>query len=256
MIASELRLFLVALQFLTRIPVRSFDGFQPEWLDRSAKYFPLVGAVVGASAAAVIIATTAIFPQPLPMVFGLATAIAVTGAFHEDGLADTADGLGGGLTPDSRLDIMKDSRIGTYGAVALITMFAMKASAMIALGPIVMALALIPAHATARLATVFAIRLMTYAGDAGAAKVKPLATGLNNRELVVAVALGLVPGLLLLNPVTFAAGLIAGSLAAALVAYQARRLIGGYTGDILGAIEQVFEAAFLVAAAAVVAGPG
>ena len=74
-----------------------------------------------------------------------------------------------------------------------------------------MALALIPAHATARLATVFAVRLMTYAGDEGAAKVKPLATGVTNRELVVAVALGLAPGLLLLNPVTLVAGLIAGT---------------------------------------------
>ena len=256
MIASELQLFLVALQFLTRIPVPSFEGFAPEWLDRSAKYFPLVGALVGLAAAIVILATTAVLPQPLPMVFGLATAIALTGAFHEDGLADAADGLGGGLTRERRLEIMKDSRIGTYGAVALITMFAVKASALLALGPIMMALALIPAHACARLATVIAIRLMSYAGDADAAKVKPLATGLNNRELVVAVVLGLVPCVLVLTPATFAAGLALGGFAAVCVAYQAKRLIGGYTGDILGAIEQVFETGFLVAAAAVIAGPG
>lgn len=256
MIAEEWRLFLVALQFLTRIPVPSFEGFDASWLDRSAKYFPLVGGLVGTLAAVVILGATAVFPQPLPMVFGLAVAIAITGAFHEDGLADTADGLGGGLTRERRLEIMKDSRIGTYGAVALITMFAIKASALLAMGPIMMALSLIPAHASARLATVIAIRVMAYAGDSDAAKVKPLATGLTNTELSVAIALGLIPGILILTSATFAAGLILGSCAAALVARQSQRLIGGYTGDVLGAIEQVFETGFLVAAAAVIAGPG
>jgi adenosylcobinamide-GDP ribazoletransferase len=256
MIAHEWKLFLVALQFLTRIPVPSFAGFDPTWLDRSAKYFPLVGVAVGAIAAVVVLGTTVIFPQPLPMVFGVAIVIALTGAFHEDGLADTADGLGGGLTRGRRLEIMKDSRIGTYGAVALITMFAFKASALLAMGPIAMAVVMIPTHACARLATVIAIRVMTYAGDAEASKVKPLATGLDDRELTLAILFGIVPGLILLSPVTFVAGLILGTFAAAAVAFQSQRLIGGYTGDVLGAIEQVFETGFLVAAAAVIAGPG
>jgi adenosylcobinamide-GDP ribazoletransferase len=256
MISKEWRLFLVALQFLTRIPVKSFDGFDPSWLDRSVKYFPLVGAVVGAIAALVALATTAVLPQPLPIVLALAAGVAVTGAFHEDGLADTADGLGGGLTPESRLEIMKDSRIGTYGAVALISMFAIKATALISIGPIAVAFALVAAHAAARLATVVVIRVMPYAGDRDAAKVKPLATSVTTAELAVAMALGLAPGLLLLSPVTLGISIATASLASALLAYQSLRLIGGYTGDVLGAIEQVFETAFLVAAAAVIAGPG
>ena len=256
MIAREFRLFLVALQFLTRIPVRSFDGFEPSWLDRSAKYFPAVGALVGAICAVVVLATTAVLPQPLPMVLGLAAGIAVTGAFHEDGLADTADGLGGGLTRERRLEIMKDSRIGTYGALALITMFAIKAASLLAIGPFVMALVLIASHALGRLATVIAIWVMPYAGDSDAAKVKPLATSPAGSEVAVALALALIPGLLTLYPMTLAAGIVSGALAAGALAYLSYRLIGGYTGDVLGAIEQVFETAFLVAAAAVIAGPG
>ena len=190
------------------------------------------------------------------MLFGLAAAIAVTGAFHEDGLADTADGLGGGQTREQRLEIMKDSRIGTYGTIALVTMLAIKATAMMQIGPIQMIFAFIAAHAAARLASVIAMRLMDYAGDRDAAKAKPLATEITGRELAIAVALGILPGFLLLSFATLTVSLIVAALAAAVVARKAQKLIGGYTGDILGAIEQVFETAFLVAAAAVIAGPG
>ena len=256
MIAAEIKYFLVAVQFLTRIPVKSFDGFEPKWLDRSAKYFPLVGAFVGVIGGIVIAATTPILPQPLPMLFGMAAAIAATGAFHEDGLADTADGFGGGQTRAQRLEIMKDSRIGTYGTIVLVAMLAIKATALMQIGPIQMILAFVAAHAAARLATVVAVRAMPYAGDLDAAKVKPLATAVSGGELGVAVILGLLPGLLLLSLTTLTISLVVACVASALLAFQAHRLIGGYTGDVLGAIEQVFETAFLVAAAAVIAGPG
>ncbi|MEQ1652442.1 MAG: adenosylcobinamide-GDP ribazoletransferase [Hyphomicrobium sp.] len=256
MIAHEWRLFLVALQFMTRLPLKSVNEFDPAWLDWSAKYFPLVGAVVGALGAAVIVSSSAVLPQPLPMLFGVVTCIAITGGLHEDGLADTADAFGGGQTLERRLEIMKDSRIGTYGALALISMLAIKATALLSIGPIQMALALIAAHAAARLATVIAIRLMPYAGDVAAAKVKPLATGATGSGLALALVFGMLPGFALLNTVTFTISILTASLAAGLLAYQSKRLIGGYTGDVLGAIEQVFETAFLVAAAAVIAGPG
>lgn len=256
MMANEIRYFLVALQFLTRIPVGRIDGFETAWLDRSAKYFPLVGVIVGVIGSAVIVATTPLLPQPLPMMLGLCAALAATGAFHEDGLADTADGFGGGQTREQRLEIMKDSRIGTFGTLALVLMLAIKATALMQIGPIQMIFAFIAAHAAARLACVVVMRVMTYAGDTGAAKVKPLATAVTGRELAVAAAFGLLPGLLLLKLVTFTFALVIAALAAALLTHQSKRLIGGYTGDVLGAIEQVFETAFLVAAAAVIAGPG
>lgn len=256
MISQEFRYFLVALQFLTRIAVKPFENFDPAWLDRSAKYFPLVGAFVGAIGATVIVAATPFLPQPLPLLLGLAAAIAVTGAFHEDGLADTADGLGGGQTREQRLEIMKDSRIGTYGTIALVTMLAIKVSAMMQIGPIKMVFAFIAAHAAARLAALIAMHVMDYVGDRETAKAKPLATAISGNELAIAVVFGVLPGLLLLDLAALTIALVVASCAAAVVARQAQKLIGGYTGDILGAIEQVFETAFLVAAAAVIAGPG
>ncbi len=255
MIAREIRLMLVALQFLTRIPVPSFDGFEPQWLDRSAKYFPLIGALVGGVCAAVMLATSLVMPQPLPMLIALAAGILLTGGFHEDGLADTADGLGGGLTRERRLEIMKDSRIGTYGVLALMIALGLKATSLSVVDPITAVPILIAAHAGGRLATVIAIYLMSYAGDEQAAKVKPLATRLSGAEMLAAILLGLTTGLICLNAVTLAIASACGFAAAAALALVSKRLIGGYTGDVLGGMEQCFETLFMVAAVSIIAGP-
>lgn len=255
MIARELRLMLVALQFLTRIPVRSFDGFEPQWLDRSAKYFPLIGALVGGIAAVVMLTTSLVMPHPLPMLIGLAAGILLTGAFHEDGLADTADGLFGGLTRERRLEIMKDSRIGTYGVLALMIALGLKATSLSIIDPITAVPVLIAAHTGGRLATVIAIYLMRYAGDEQAAKVKPLATGLSAGEMLLACVLGLTAGLICLTPVTLGLAAACGFAAAAALAFVSKRLIGGYTGDVLGGMEQCFETLFMVAAVSIIAGP-
>jgi adenosylcobinamide-GDP ribazoletransferase len=189
------------------------------------------------------------FWQPLlASLIAVAVGVMVTGAFHEDGLADTADGLGGGLTVNRRLEIMRDSRIGTYGGVTLMLALAMKVTALSALDVATGISALVAAHASARFATVVAIGQMPYAGDADGAKVKPLATGLTGREMVVAAAFGLAPALLL-DPTCFMLALIGGAVPALALAYQSQRLIGGYTGDVLGAMEQVFEIGFLLAVA-------
>ncbi len=256
MIQREIRLFLVALQFLTRIPVPSFDGFETEWLDRSLKYFPLVGALVGTICAAVLLISAIFLPQPIPMLLALISGVAVTGAFHEDGLADTADGLGGGQTIPQRLEIMKDSRIGTYGAVTLMLVLGLKFAGLTSLDPAMAVRALIAAHAGGRLAAVLAVYGMAYAGNTDKAKVKPLATGLTRPECLVAVTLGLIPATLLLPFTTACAALGLGFCGAAVLVAISQKSIGGYTGDVLGAIEQVFETAFLLGVVAVVAGPG
>lgn len=256
MIAREVRSFLVALQFLTRIPVKPFAAFEPSWLDRSAKFFPLVGALVGLIAAAVLLAASAVAPQPLPVLLAIAAGVAITGAFHEDGLADSADGLGGGATRERRLEIMKDSRIGTYGALALGLVVAVKAAALMALDPMMAASSLVAAHAAARLGPVVAIRALDYAGDEQSAKVKPLATSATNGELAVATVFALGPAAVVLPLDAALTATIIGAAAALCLALIARRLIGGYTGDILGGVEQVFEAGFLIGAAAIIAGPG
>lgn len=250
-VIQELRLLCVAVQFLTRIPLPSFDGFETSWLDRSAKYFPLVGVLVGLITGGVLLAAAELWPQPIPALLAVGAGVLLTGAFHEDGLADTADGLGGGLTRDRRLEIMKDSRIGTYGVAALGLALALKVTCLAALPPAEGTAALVAAHAGARLMPLLMIRFAPYAGDAAAAKVKPLATGLTTSELTFAVIIAA----LALGP-AFGSGfamVVAALLAlaaAGLVALVALRLIGGYTGDVLGAMEQVAEVAILLAASA------
>jgi adenosylcobinamide-GDP ribazoletransferase len=244
----EARYILVALQFLTRLPVPSFVGFDTSWLDRAAKYFPLIGGLVGLLSGLTLMVASHFWQPLLASLIAVAAGVLLTGAFHEDGLADTADGLGGGLTVNRRLEIMRDSRIGTYGGVTLMLALAMKVTALSALDVATGVTALIAAHAAARFATVVAIAQMTYAGDADGAKVKPLATGLTSRELGIAAIFGVAPTLLL-DPTCFMLALIGGAVPALALAYQSQRLIGGYTGDVLGAIEQVFEIGFLLAVA-------
>ncbi len=186
---------------------------------------------------------------------GLAAAIALTGALHEDGLADTADAFGGGSTRERCLEIMNDSRIGTFGTLALIVALALKAAALSPLDPLATAHVVIAGHAGARLAAILTLWALPYAGGSDA-KVSQTPSTMTLPEVSVAVALGLMPGLLVLPPVTLLISMIFASVAAALMALLARRKIGGYTGDVLGAVEQIYEVAFFVSTAAVIAGPG
>jgi adenosylcobinamide-GDP ribazoletransferase len=227
----------------------------PDWLSRSAKYMPLVGALIGAIAGGVVMATAIVFPDPLPIVLGLATAIVITGALHEDGLADTIDAFGGAKTREHCLEIMKDSRIGTYGTLALIIVLALKAAALLPLGYSMAARVLIAGHASARLASVLALSALPYASP-GNAKVGEKTSALRPSEVVVAIVLGLMPAFLVLDLTTAVISLAFAFVTAAAVAMIAKRKIGGYTGDVLGAIEQVYEATFFIFAAAVISGPG
>src|SRR4051794_38699834 len=108
-----------ALRFLTVVPAPTVDHVADDWLMRSVKYFPLVGIIVGGVSAAVLLLASKFWVGFLPALLAVAASMALTGALHEHGLADTADGLGGGRSREARLTIMKDSRIGTYGVLAL-----------------------------------------------------------------------------------------------------------------------------------------
>ena len=251
----QLALFLVAVQFLTRLPVPLLHDFQPHWTARSARYFPLVGALVGLVAAGVFFAASQIWSGALPALLAVTAGILVTGAFHEDGLADTFDGLGGGQTPARRLEIMKDSRIGTFGALGLCLTLAVKVAALAALPVWTGALALIAAHAGGRAAAVIGMRMLPYAGDRDHSKVKPVAEGVTTGEVLIGVLftiLTMIPMILLAPPVAMIA-VVAGGVMAASIAALASRLIGGWVGDTLGAMEQMFEVGFLLALAGVLA---
>ncbi len=245
MLRQEAAFAIVAVQFLTRLPVPRLRSFQPSWLNGAAAYFPLAGLIVGCISAALLMVASTIWPQPVPALLAIAAGIVVTGAFHEDGLADTADGLGGGQSREQRLEIMKDSRLGTYGAVALLVMLALKVACLALLAPIDGAIALVAAHMGARAVPVVASAIVPYAGGAGA-KVAPMRPSRN--RIVLALACGLLP-FLVLPLVPAATALAAGSLASAGLLGKARRLIGGQTGDVLGAAEQTFETVVLLALA-------
>lgn len=242
----ELRLMAVALQFFTRVPVPRALGFEPEWLNASARHFPLIGCLVGTVAALVL----AIGSQGLGTSIGVWLSIAatawLTGAFHEDGLADTCDALGGAVSRERALEIMKDSRIGSYGAVGLVLVLGLKVAALTSL-PLALALpALLLAHTASRAAAAVLIRVLPYAGEVSQAKAKPLAQRIS--AVGMAVALGWVAvlsaGLLALRwgwwpYVAISLGLVAAGTLACGRWFRSR--LGGITGDTLGATQQITE---------------
>jgi adenosylcobinamide-GDP ribazoletransferase len=256
----ELRLAAVALQFLTRVPVPRWVGFEPAWLHQCVRHFPLVGALVGAWGAAVLWAALWLWPPLVASLLSLIATVWLTGAFHEDGLADTCDGLGGSVSRERSLEIMKDSRIGTYGAVALVLALGLKVATVSALSSADLALALtalVWSHAASRAAPVVLVWRLPYAGDAEHAKAKPLATQVAPAGVVVALAWVLLLSLgawwataaatsaTLVLALPLAA--MAAALATAACARWLRRRLGGFTGDTLGATQQIVEGASLLA---------
>jgi adenosylcobinamide-GDP ribazoletransferase len=213
-LAHQVRLLVCAVQFLTRVPTPNLKTFEPDWITRSARYFPLVGQGVGAVCAGVLLVGERLWSAPVGAILALAVGLLITGAFHEDGLADTADGLGGGQTPARRLEIMKDSRIGTYGACALIMVLALKGTVLTST-PIA-AVLLLAAHGLGRAAAVVAMRLTPYAPSGEAGKWKPVPLGVRTSEVLVALLMATWPRVLL--PPGVALMLLGGSLVATMVA--------------------------------------
>lgn len=248
-----MRLFLVALQFLTRLPVR-LKGFEPAWLNVCVRHFPLVGMLVGAVGALVLMIAGQIWPPWVAAVLALVATIALTGGFHEDGLADTFDALGGVVPRDKALAIMKDSRIGSYGALALGLSLMLRAAllAALVLRPTALAVsALLASHAFARAAAVGVMVSLPYGGDADHAKAKPLALAVAPRDFTIALAwcvpLSAALAVWAEQPQRLLLSLAAAAAVAALMRQWLKRRLGGYTGDGLGATEQLAEIAVLLA---------
>ncbi|WP_423460654.1 adenosylcobinamide-GDP ribazoletransferase [Ottowia sp. VDI28] len=257
-VLQALRHFLLALQFFTRIPITgslaAWVGYSPAMLRASSAYFPAVGWVVGCVAAAAMALALAVLPAG-PMA-ALAAAflstiatVWLTGAFHEDGLADTADGLGGGVTRERALEIMKDSRIGSYGTAAMGLALGLKVVLLALLaqrGAWAVAAALLSAHALSRLAPLVVMRSLPYVSDEGHAKSKPIADAATGQDFRIA-CLWSLPALLLIGQAHGAAHLVMALLLwAAALAFTwrlLRRRLQGFTGDTLGAVQQVCELA-------------
>ncbi len=242
-VRRELEYFFGAVRFFTRLPVPAWVGHSSEMLNHSARYFTLVGLIVGLIGALVFALTSFFFPKTLAVLLAMAATILVTGAFHEDGWADMVDGFGGGWTRERTLEIMKDSRIGSYGAIALVLLLLAKFMALVELDMLLVAPALIAGHALSRLCATSVMHFLEYARDEG--KAKPLATRISVGELAVAGLFGVI-ALALLPPLSVITGVLLAAAATAYLTRKFHRRLGGYTGDCLGATQQLSEVAFYI----------
>jgi adenosylcobinamide-GDP ribazoletransferase len=281
--AHQFRLLLIAMQFLTRVPVPAWVGFEAAWLQACLPYFPVVGGFVGLCGAVVLAAASAWWPSTVAVVLSMAFTVWLTGGFHEDGLADTCDALGGAVSRERALEIMKDSRIGSYGSLSLILMLGLKAAVLTALAtPLITELnsaetshvrqvllvwtmmGLIWCHAASRLVPVWLIRLMPYGGELAHAKAKPLAMQVSSVAAVSATFNTALIGVILWGWLAFegwptgtlssAIGYasLAMAFGAAVCARWFMRRLNGFTGDTLGASQQITEVMGLLAWLAVV----
>jgi adenosylcobinamide-GDP ribazoletransferase len=243
-----------AVRFLTILPVPDADRApDPDWLTRAMTFFPIVGVGIGVLSAAALLLGNSLFGPTLGALLAVTTSIAVTGALHEDGIADVFDAFGGGWTVERRLEIMKDSRIGTYGTLALGLSVALRVAALAQLPMWAALAALVAGHAAARATPSFVTRKMSYAGNLATMKIGYADAAMRKDErvlMLISAALAALP-LLLVSPVAALIGLGCGATLATALAAWAKRLIGGYTGDVLGATTQVFEIGFLLGVAAV-----
>ena len=257
----ELQLFFVALQFLTRLPVPRWVGFESAWLTTCVRHFPLVGAIVGLWGAGVLWLGAQLWPAWVAATLAVGATAWLTCAFHEDGLADTADGLGGSVSRERALDIMKDSRLGAYGAMALMLVLSCKLALLALLGAqlrlMEIAAVLVGAQVISRYTPLWLIRRLAHVGDTARSKSKPLADQISLKALCAA-TLWTVPAAFLLAWLVSPWCLLAVLVAAALVTLRMSRWLaqrlGGFTGDCLGAVQQITELSVYLAVALVIMG--
>lgn len=240
----------IALGFLTRIPIPRTVEHTPENLNDAARYFPATGLLVGIFAALIYTLATYLWTPAIAIVLSMIGTLLLTGAFHEDGFADSCDGFGGGWSREQVLAIMKDSRIGTYGAAGLGMMLALKFAALQALDGALLVPALLLGHCWSRLLATSYLFNFEYAREEGS-KVKPLATKLSSNGLQIAMLTAL-PLVFLIEPLQVLGIVVALAIWRwAFGRYFTRRL-GGYTGDCLGAAQQVAEVLIYLVLAATI----
>ncbi len=248
MLKNEIKIFFTALMFYTRIPCPSTIDHDPDYINKATRYFPLIGWIVGAISFLFYWASNFLFDTNIAVLVSLIAGVLTTGAFHEDGLADVFDGFGGGWTKEKILDIMKDSRVGAYGAIAIVFLLLLKFIGLNNLvgtthfSTIQILLLFIVYHSLARLATINIVFTSTYSRDDETSKVKPIAKTHSSVEIIGAYFFGLLPLAILAY---FNIKFLIVLLPLFLLVFFARRYfikwINGYTGDCLGAVEQLAE---------------
>ncbi len=233
----EVHLFFNALSFFTRIPTPDWVEYSAENLNRASRYFTWVGLLIGLVAAAVYAVSSYALPGELAILLSMFSTIWLTGGFHEDGLADVCDGFGGGWQKEQILHIMKDSRVGTYGVLGVVLALMFKFVSLSHISVLLPVIVL--AHVLSRFAALTLIYADDYVQEDQLSKAKPLAQAMTGHELAIATLplafcfLFLAPAaLIVLAPVW---------LMRSWLSRFFKRWIGGYTGDCLGATQQLCE---------------
>ena len=240
---EQLCIFFTAVMFFTRIPYPKWMEYSEVRLNKSAMYFPLVGCLVGATAAFIFVLGLFIFPKSVALLLSMIASVILTGAFHEDGWADVCDGFGGGWNKQDILRIMKDSRIGVYGTIGLIVILALKFVTLCEMEMELVPWALIAGHSMSRFVSTSFLYTHSYVRENEDSRAKPLATRISWQGLVVAAFFGITPVLLLGNAVYFFV-IVPLVICKWCMGKYFVKWIGGYTGDCLGAAQQVSEVLF------------
>ena len=253
---KQVHIFFTALMFYTRVPCPKNIDHNPDYLNKASRYFPLIGWIVGAIAFGVYAAASWLWNAEIGMVLSMIASVLVTGAFHEDGFADVCDGFGGGWTKTKILTIMKDSAIGAYGAIGLVLLFLLKYLSLVTLAKddslltnyhslFTLFLVFITGHSLSRLAAISIVFTHEYSREDAMSKSKPIAQQYSWKEVLGALFFGLLPLLvLMMNHAIIGLVVLPVFLARYFLARYFQKWIDGYTGDCLGATQQVCEVIF------------
>ncbi|MEI7596711.1 MAG: adenosylcobinamide-GDP ribazoletransferase [Bacteroidota bacterium] len=242
MIKQELKVLFTAIMFYSRIPVPKIE-YPDELLNKATRYFPFVGIIVGAIGALTFVISHLVLSTNISVLAAMISMIMATGAFHEDAISDFCDGFGGGYTKEKILDIMKDSRIGTYGAVAIVMLLLSKFFLLSEIDTAKMPIILISAHALSRLSTIVMIYSSNYVRFDNNSKAKPIGQKHSFSTIVIASIFGLTP-LCFLPTIYIPFILVILLILFVYFRYYVHKIIGGYTGDVLGTLQQLSEIGF------------
>lgn len=248
--SAQAELLFISLGFFTRIPVPHDLNFSQENLNKASRYFTLVGWFIGGLCALVFCLLVSVLPVSIAILMSMAIGFLLTGGFHEDGLADTADGLGGGWSVEQKLSIMKDSGLGSYGSLALWFVLTCKFMLLLEIANNMatnvsqMGLIILIAHPLSRMVATAMMYVLPYVTKPDQSKVKPIAQSQHRNDMLINLAIGLLAGLLMLD--AFLVILIMLLLVGLTMFFLMKQQLGGFTGDTLGATQQCSELAVYI----------
>lgn len=245
---QQLNLFFHALMFYSRIPAGKIDYSETN-LTKAFRYFPVVGILIGTIGGGVFLLFQLFFPQPVSIIAALAAMTLATGAIHEDGFSDFFDGFGGGQTKERILAIMKDSSTGAYGVIALVLLFLMKFSLLLTIDASLLLPVWIAAHALSRVMPVVMVNTSHYARTENS-KAMHTRHKTDKATFLLALAFGIIPMVFMPWQITVAVIPVYAAIGFLLKRYTEKK-IGGFTGDVLGALQQFSELAFYLMCVAI-----